>query len=84
MYSCETFGNQRVLFSRKQLDNMRAFLVHTLFNFQFFQHTIFIFHRDDIPFRHPLVFDIEIYSSFFTEFSFSRGTTTSHFDIPIN
>jgi len=23
-------------FSRKQLDNMRAFLVHTLFNLQFF------------------------------------------------
>jgi len=36
MNACETFGNQRVLFSRKQINNMRAFLVHTLFNYQFF------------------------------------------------
>ena len=36
MDACETFGNQRVMFSREQLDNMRAFLVNALFNFQFF------------------------------------------------
>jgi len=36
MDACETFGNQRVMFSREQLDNMRAFLVHTLFNLKFF------------------------------------------------
>jgi len=36
MDACETLGNQRVLFSRKRLDHMRAFLVHTLFIFQFF------------------------------------------------
>jgi len=36
MDACATFGNQRVLFSKKQINNMRAILVHTLFNFQFF------------------------------------------------
>ena len=33
MDACATFGNQRVLFSKKQINNMRAILVHTLFNF---------------------------------------------------
>jgi len=44
MDACETFGNQRVMFSREQLDNMRAFLVHTLFNLKliFLTHHLYI------------------------------------------